>query len=386
MSLSILTTVAATKGKILPKITGVADHPNKDLMEDLWRNQGMRAKKIITYLEEHNLPTVSYKALGKYGQRNWTEKKEGDLDLTDLDIKLQEAEDLGIITRISLSKTGYSISVTPKLPDEQVEILQSIPKAPRKPSKKSKSSSGNVTHVIIPDTQVEPGRPIDHLWWASAYINDHVDNDVVRLIHLGDHWNMGSLSSYDRGKGYMEGRRYLADINSGNEGFKALNCELVDKKFDKHFLFGNHENRINKAVENDIQLDGLLTTEHCDTMDWQRHNFLDIVDLDGIAYSHYFYNPTTSKPYGGEIEGRLKTIGRSFVMGHQQGLKFAARYIQEKQQIGIAAGSFYEHQEHYMGPQGTGYWRGIIVLHDIDNGSCENPQFISIEKLKRMYA
>jgi hypothetical protein len=183
----------------------------------------------------------------------------------------------------------------------------------------------------------------------------------------------------------MEGRRYLSDIVSGNEGFKALNCELMERQFDKHFLFGNHENRIKKAVENDIQLDGLLTLEHCDTLDWQQHNFLDIIELDGISYSHYFYNPTTSRPYGGEIDGRLKIIGRSFVMGHQQGLKFAARYIGEKQQIGIVAGSFYEHEEHYMGPQGTGYWRGIIVLHDVENGSCENPQFISIEKLKRMY-
>lgn len=370
----------------MPKIKGVADHPNKDLMEDLWRNQGMRAKSIIQYLEEHDLPTVSYKALGKYGQRNWTDKEDmEDIEIEDLDYKLQEASTLGTITRISLSKTGYNISIAPKLPEEEVNILKNVSKVSTRPSKKSKSKSGNVTHVVIPDTQIEPGRPMDHLWWASAYINEHVHNDIVRIIHLGDHWNMGSLSSYDRGKGYMEGRRYVADISSGNDAFKTLNCELVDREFDKHFLFGNHENRINKAIENDIQLDGLLTTEHCDTLDWERHKFLDIVDLDGIAYSHYFYHPNTSRPYGGEIEGRLKTIGRSFVMGHQQGLKFAARYIREKQQIGIAAGSFYSHEEHYMGPQGTGYWRGIIILHDVEDGSCENPQFVSIDKLQRMY-
>ena len=82
---------------------------------------------------------------------------------------------------------------------------------------------------------------------------------------------------------------------------------------------------------------------------------------------------------------RDSIIGRSFVMGHQQGLKFATRYIGGKQQIGIAAGSFYQHEEGYMGPQGTGYWRGIIVLHDVDNGSCESPQFISLEMLEKMY-
>lgn len=363
---------------------GIANYPYKDVLEDLWRS-GLREKGIMQYIASNDLPEVSGKALAKYGQRNWTEDEE-DQELEEFDLKLQEASDLGKVTRISFSKTGYSISVTPNLPEEEVAVLKSVPKIATKPSKTSKASSGSITHVIIPDTQIEPGRSIEHLYWASAYMNDYVENDTVRVIHVGDHWNMGSLSSYDKGKGLMEGRRYLDDISSGNEGFRALDSEIKDKPWDKHFLFGNHEHRQQKAVNSDIQLEGLLTLDHFDTQDWNRHNFLDVVELDGISYSHYFYNPNTSKPYGGEIDGRLKTIGKSFVMGHQQGLKFAARYIGEKQQIGIVAGSFYSHEEHYMGPQGTGYWRGIVVLHDVEDGSCENPQFVSINMLEKLYS
>jgi hypothetical protein len=37
-----------------------------------------------------------------------------------------------------------------------------------------------------------------------------------------------------------------------------------------------------------------------------------------------------------------------------------------------------------MGPQGTGYWRGIVVLHNVENGQAD-PEFISIDQLCRMY-
>jgi hypothetical protein len=62
----------------------------------------------------------------------------------------------------------------------------------------------SVNHLIIPDTQVRPGVPTDHLKWIGQYA---VEKRFDVLMHLGDHWDMSSLSSYDRGKGQMEGRR-----------------------------------------------------------------------------------------------------------------------------------------------------------------------------------
>ena len=53
------------------------------------------------------------------------------------------------------------------------------------------------THMFVPDTQVKPGVPTDHLRWAGRYILERKP-DVV--IHAGDHWDMESLSSWDRGK------------------------------------------------------------------------------------------------------------------------------------------------------------------------------------------
>ena len=57
--------------------------------------------------------------------------------------------------------------------------------------------------LIIPDTQVKPGVPTDHMEWIGKYILDQKPDCV---IHLGDHYDMHSLSSYDQGKKAGEGR------------------------------------------------------------------------------------------------------------------------------------------------------------------------------------
>ena len=76
------------------------------------------------------------------------------------------------------------------------------------------------THVVLPDTQVKAGVPTDHLRWIGRYIWDQFhDKPNVKIIHLGDHWDMPSLSSWDApGSKDMEGRRYMEDVEAGNEG------------------------------------------------------------------------------------------------------------------------------------------------------------------------
>ena len=254
------------------------------------------------------------------------------------------------------------------------------------------------THVIIPDTQAKPGAPTDHLRWIGSYIVDHFKDQPIKIIHLGDHWDMPSLSSYDKGKKAMEGRRYLADIEAGNEAFVVLNQALTDlnktRKATKHaswkperyILRGNHEDRINRAVSADAQLEGVVGDWQFNdvALGWTPVPFLDILWLDGVAYSHYFYNPMNGRPFGGTVEARLKTIGHSFSMGHQQTLAYGLRFVAGKSQHGLVAGACYLHDEDYKGPQGNAHFRGIVVKHEVEGGSyC--PMFISLDYLCRRY-
>ena len=55
-------------------------------------------------------------------------------------------------------------------------------------------------HLIIPDTQVKPNSPTDHLRWAGLYAAEKKP-DVIVMI--GDFFDMESLSAFDVGtRGY----------------------------------------------------------------------------------------------------------------------------------------------------------------------------------------
>lgn len=247
-------------------------------------------------------------------------------------------------------------------------------------------------HVVIPDTQIKPGVPTDHLAWAGWYIGENYGGKRnVTVVHLGDHWDMPSLSSYDRGKASMEGRRYVDDIAAGNAGMELLVGSMREAapkwKPRRVFLHGNHEERIARAANDNAELDGAVSLNHLYLKDWEAHPFLEPVWIDGVCYSHYFYNPMTGRPYGGaNVETRLKTIGHSFTMGHQQGLWYGLRSTIGGMQHGLIAGSYYCHDEQYLGPQGNAHWRGIVVCHDVrDESGTYDPMFVSLAYLERRY-
>lgn len=253
-------------------------------------------------------------------------------------------------------------------------------------------------HVVIPDTQIKPGGRWDHCDWVGRYIVDQFkDKPDIKIVHLGDHWDMPSLSSYDKGTKSMEGRRVQADLDAGNEAFRRLNAPLERLNAgrrkrgqeewlpEKHFLFGNHEDRLSRAINHDPQMDGVLSLDLMDTLDWERHPFLSVLWLDGIAYSHYFYHPNTGRPYAGMVEGRLKNIGHSFSMGHQQGLLYGLRHTLNGVHHGLVAGSCYLDDEGYKGYQGNDHWRGLVVCHDVHDGQYD-AMFVSLDYLQRKYA
>jgi hypothetical protein len=253
-------------------------------------------------------------------------------------------------------------------------------------------------HVVIPDTQAKPNSPTDHLRWIGQYIVDQFHDQPIKIIHLGDHADMPSLSSYDKGKKSMEGRRYIEDIKAANDAWDILNAPLNEFNLnrrktrhakwlpERHILLGNHEDRINRAVESDAQLEGVISTDDLiySKTGWQVHPFLSPVFLDGVGYSHYWYNPMNGRPLGGTAEGRLKTLGHSFTMGHQQTYLTAIRYVNDQQQRGLIAGACYLHDEDYKGPQGNHHWRGILIKHQVNNGAYDLME-VSLDYLCRRY-
>lgn len=251
-------------------------------------------------------------------------------------------------------------------------------------------------HLLIPDTQVKEGVPIHHLEACGNYI---VEKRPDVIVHIGDHFDMESLSSYDRGKKSSEGRRVRKDIEAGQKAMEVLLAPLralqARQRANKkkvynprmEFCIGNHEERIARHVEAHPELDGSLGYEDLGLADmgWNVNNFLDPVSIDGISYAHYFYNPLSGRPYGGAIGNKLNKIKSSFTMGHVQGLQVATETTNTGRKIwGLVAGSFYLHDEVYKGPQGNDHWRGLVMKHDVKDGDY-SPCIVDINYLMRKY-
>lgn len=254
-------------------------------------------------------------------------------------------------------------------------------------------------HLFIPDTQIKPGVPLYHLEWIGQYIVDRMPDVIVMA---GDWYDLPSLSAWDKGKtsSPFEGRRYDADVQAGHDALDLLEKPMRDfqrkhnrerrrlkeKQWlpEKHVTWGNHENRVDRYVETAGELEGYIGTfqfdEYWQDRGWKTHPFLDVLDLDGVWYSHYFYNPLSGRPWGGMIETRLKNIGTSFSQGHTQTLLHGIRYVGDRQQHGLVAGSCYLHDEEYKGPQGNHHWRGVVVKHAVTDGSY-NPMFVDLDWL-----
>lgn len=226
--------------------------------------------------------------------------------------------------------------------------------------------------LVIPDTQVSPDVPTEHMEWIGKAILDYRPDHVV---HLGDHWTLDSLSSY-ASRRESENRRYIADVESGNAAMKAMLAPLKRSRSDYSpkmtFLRGNHEYRVQKAIDENPYLEGWMGYEDFNLDDWEVVDFKHPVEIGGVLFCHYFYNPNSGRPYGGTALSKLKNIGCSFVMGHQQGFDYATRQLANgKQQHGLVCGSCYLHDEDYRGPQANHEWRGIIVLNDVQDGDLD---------------
>lgn len=250
-------------------------------------------------------------------------------------------------------------------------------------------------HLIIPDPQVRYGEDTTHIRWAAEAIVEYRP-DVVVVI--GDWWDLPSLSTHDGpGSKEAEGKRVHLDIEAGNAAFELLvgpmqrkQAQLVKNKEKQwnpecHFLFGNHEDRLSRAIFRDPKFDGLLSLDSLKTPGFIRHPFLKIVELDKIKYCHYFPNPFSGRPIGGTIHNRLGHIGSSFVQGHQQGYMHGSKQYPDHVKHGIVCGRFYQRHEHYRTEDvQKSEWNGIIVLNQVHDGDFDIMP-LRMDYLRRKY-
>ena len=250
--------------------------------------------------------------------------------------------------------------------------------------------------LVIPDTQCKAGVDLDYLRCIGKYI---VDKKPDIVVQIGDFADMESLSSYDKGKRSYENRRYKTDIEAAQTGMSILMKPLIDynaeqKKLKKKLYspwkiltLGNHENRIDRATQIEPMLYGTISVDDLNYQKWgwEVVPFLEIKIIGGVAFSHYFQVKNSSNAIS-SATALLNNKLMSCIAGHQQGRQsFSKVRADGKIMTAIIAGSSYTHHEDYLGVQGNKHWRGIVMLHNVEDGQFDEvyiPMSYLMEKYK----
>jgi hypothetical protein len=308
------------------------------------------------------------------------------------DEEMQEAinwlEQYGSVGAIAKAKgMAYSTVENRVLKGQRAGKKPTIQREPFKPAVRQRLGRA---HMVIPDIQAKPNVPHDHLEWIANYALEKRPDVIVQI---GDWADMPSLSLYDKGKRCYEGRRYVKDCEAANYSLERFERTLEDYNRAnpryaynprKVLTYGNHENRIERATMLDASLDGKLSLEDLDfeRRGWECHKFLEVVEIDGIQYAHYFISGSMGRPVS-SAAALLKARSGSATMGHVQRMDVA--YHPQTQQIGLMCGTCYLHDEDYLGPQGNNAPRQIILKHEVENGRYDL-MAVSLRFLQKRYS
>lgn len=253
--------------------------------------------------------------------------------------------------------------------------------------KQSKEKKAGRRHMVLPDAQVRSGVSTDHLEAAGNYA---AKKRPEVIINLGDFADMPSLSTH-REKGHIEyeGKRYQKDIDAAKRAMERLVSPIAKTRNYKPRLvltLGNHEDRITQLIAQDPKLEGKISLQDLgyEEFGWEVVPFRKVKKIDGICYCHYFVSGKYDRPVD-RASALIAKKHQSCIAGHQQGRDIAYAQGGDGRTItSIIAGSFYDHNEHYMSPQSNNHWRGLYMLSEVKNGSFDE-MAVSIDFLKRRY-
>lgn len=208
---------------------------------------------------------------------------------------------------------------------------------------------------------------------------------------------MPSLSGYDKGKKSFQGRTYRADVDSHNDFQDRLwsTVRRAKRKMPRRVtLIGNHEQRIDRAIEIQPELEGTVSYNDLELDRWYDDvihyvgNAPGIIEIDGVFYSHFFVSGVMGRSIGGEhpAYSLLTKKYASCTQGHTHVYDHCYRTRADGRPIfGLVAGVFVD----YIGDWSAGvedlWWSGVFIKRNVDRGSYDL-EAVSTERLKKEYS
>lgn len=252
--------------------------------------------------------------------------------------------------------------------------------------------------IVFSCAHADPDVSNERFDWLGKLIYDEKPDLVV---DLGDGADMRSLNSYDdRNPKALLFKNYEQDIDSYNDSQERLRHQFRYHKKKRPFwvgMEGNHEYRIKKYLQANPGMEGSkhgVSFKHLQTDHWfdeyheYKNNAPSIADYHGVSFAHYF----SSGNYGTATSGRhhaytlLANRHHSSTCGHshKRGIYFQDE-AHPTGNIGCVVGCYKGSEESWAGQANGSWWKGVVIKRELSNGMYE-PQFVSLETLRKTYA
>lgn len=252
--------------------------------------------------------------------------------------------------------------------------------------------------LLVGDPHSSPDTDNRRFDWLGRMILEE-EPDVVLCI--GDFSDLNSLSSYDKGKKSAELRRYRNDVGAACDALTRINAPLKTynetkrnvrkaqrKAPRKIMIMGNHEERINRAVNMAPELEGTLSLADLKYQEygWEVQPYKRALELEGVWFNHYFPSGVKGEAISGFNIGAniVQKNMVSSVCGHSHLWDHAIRNRPDGSKvIGLCCGCYLESPT-YDDATGNLWWSGLAMLHDVDSGVFDLEQ-LSIERVRQLY-
>lgn len=250
------------------------------------------------------------------------------------------------------------------------------------------------THLVIPDCHAHPEHNNNRADWLGKLVVD-LRPDV--LINLGDTWDMDSLNSYDKGKRDFHSKTYARDIAAGldfSERMFAPIRRLKKRQPRKVFILGNHEQRIERALDLSPELVGTLSYNDLD-INRDYHDFVNYnggtpgtILIDGVLYGHFMASGVMGRPVGGEHPA-YTLISKKFqscTVGHTHVFDYCVRSDGGGRDVqGLVAGCYIDYSPRWAGEITKMWVPGVAICRNVEGGQYDL-QWISLDALRKEYA
>lgn len=255
--------------------------------------------------------------------------------------------------------------------------------------------------LIIPDPHASP--KYDNA--RFDLLGNTIDKEEPTVVVcLGDIADMNSLSTYDRGKASFEGRRYAHDITAVHDALERIAGGIARvgarrKRLkravyapDLYMLHGNHEYRINRLINDTPELIGRVSTDDLRFREygWHETPYRQCLALGGVTFSHDFPTGISGRSIGGESMARAlctknmvsSVCGHSHIFDHHERTNISGGKI-----FGLSAGCFSHPEQvedwnintHHL------WWRGVVILENVENGYYGTIRAITMKDMEAKY-